>query len=56
MTPEKALKHYKSRGAMARVAMVSRQAVAQWFKSGVVPPRSAMLLAMKSGGKLKAGA
>lgn len=44
MTTEEALKHFKTRAEIARVAMVTRQAVAQWFKLGLVPPRSAELL------------
>lgn len=44
MTTDEALKHFKTRTAIAQAAMVTRQAVAQWFKMGLVPARSAELL------------
>jgi hypothetical protein len=44
MTTEELSKHFKTRAEIARVAMVTRQAVAQWFKMGLVPARSAELL------------
>ncbi len=44
MTTEELSQHFKTRAEIARVAMVSRQAVAVWFKNGLVPRRSAELL------------
>lgn len=44
MDPSKLLKFFKTRKRMAAVAMVSRQAVAVWFKTGIVPRRSSELL------------
>lgn len=52
MKPLTALRHYKTRKRMGEVAHVSRQAIADWFKKGVIPKRSAELLAAGSGGKL----
>jgi hypothetical protein len=48
--PDTALKHFKTRKAMAEAASVSRQAVSVWFKEGLIPDRSARILmrAMKS--------
>ena len=48
--PDTALKHFKTRKAIAAAAAVSRQAVSVWFKEGLIPSRSAEILlrAMKS--------
>jgi hypothetical protein len=52
MKPTTALKHYKTRKAMQDTAVVTRQAVSDWFKKGLIPRRSAELLALHSRGKL----
>ena len=44
MDPAKLLKFFKTRKRIAEVAMVSRQAVAVWFKTGLVPKLSGELL------------
>jgi hypothetical protein len=44
MTPDELLQHFKTRKAIAKAAAVTRQAVSLWFKTGLVPPRSAELL------------
>jgi hypothetical protein len=44
MSPEQALKRFKTRKRIGEIALVSRQAVAQWFKAGVIPDRSQKLL------------
>lgn len=53
MKPTVALRFYKTRLAMQKQAKVSRQAVGQWFETGLIPERSARRLADGSGGKLK---
>lgn len=42
--PDSALKHFKTRKAIAEAAAVSRQAVSVWFKQGLIPDRSAKIL------------
>jgi hypothetical protein len=44
MTTKELAQHFKTRTEIAEVAKVTRQAVAQWFKMGLVPRRSAELL------------
>lgn len=53
MKPQIALKYYGSREAMRRAAGVSKQAVSQWFKVGLVPTKSAIRLSQASKGKLE---
>jgi hypothetical protein len=50
---EVALKHYKTRRAMQEAAGVTKQAVARWFKTGLVPERCASRLNRESNEKLK---
>lgn len=50
MKPETALRHFKTREAIQVAAGVTKQAVSQWFTTGVIPRRSAAMLELKSGG------
>ncbi len=53
MTYATAIKFYKTQPAIARVLGISKQAVGQWQKSGVVPVGSALLLQIHSKRKVK---
>lgn len=48
-----ALKHFKTGLAIAEVLGIKPQAVYQWKRKGVVPPKKAVLLEAHSRGKVK---
>lgn len=52
--PDRALLHFKTRAAIAKAAVVSRQAVSVWFKKGIIPARSAEVLLRVMGRRRRA--